>query len=376
MGDNSTVGADNTDLPYPVIKRHFFGDTFNNPQDWKSWRRPGLVEFARMKCTEPNVAGVPHNDEEKLEEALPVHKINEESKKTLQKPSKDELQIMWIGHATLLVQFDGLNILTDPVFLKRCSPSQFAGPIRYRPVPCTIDQLPEINAVLISHNHYDHLEYYAVVKLNKRFGDKIKWFVPMKMKQWFTESGCSNVVEMTWWQNDTCDAYENNKDKERSEENHGIADVSCVPAQHWSQRTPTDAMKSLWCGWVVKSKKGHTFYYTGDTGYCPVFKTIGERFGPMDLSAIPIGCYAPEYFMKPQHIGPEDAVKIHKEVRSKRSVGIHWGTFDGLGSHEHYLEPREKLKKACEGLTKDEFFTVDHGEIKHIRYDNSGNSNL
>lgn len=139
-----------------------------------------------------------------------------ETKNKLLNPQKDGLQIMWIGHATLLVQFDDFNILTDPVFLDRCSPTQYAGPKRYRPVPCEIEQLPRIDAVLISHNHYDHLEHDAVVKLNGRFGDKIRWFVPMNMKDWFIKYGCSNVYEMTWWEKNMYNA-----DKRRNKESSG-----------------------------------------------------------------------------------------------------------------------------------------------------------
>ncbi|VDI82417.1 N-acyl-phosphatidylethanolamine-hydrolysing phospholipase D, partial [Mytilus galloprovincialis] len=266
------------------------------------------VVSVHMKLTENNEAAIP--DEEKLERTLPVHKINTDGQKKLEKPT-DPIQFMWIGHSTFLVQFDGLTVLADPVFLYRCSPVQFAGPYRYRPVPCEIEDLPKIDAVIVSHNHYDHLEHDAVQKLNTRFS-QIKWFVPEGLESWFRGYNCQNVTEMTWWD-------------EASIERPDVK-ICCVPAQHSSQRTPTDAMKSLWCGWIIKSKT-HTFYYSGDTGYCPVFKIIGDKYGPMDLSAIPIGGYAPRNFMKPQYISPEEAVKVHTEVGSKCSIGIHWGTF-------------------------------------------------
>ncbi|CAC5389125.1 NAPEPLD [Mytilus coruscus] len=339
----------------PVKKEGWFGIvSYNNPTSWLDWYKPGALTFLRMKCREKNHADIP--DEEELNDKLPVHKIDKDGQEKLKNPT-DPIQFMWIGHATFLVQFDGLTVLADPVFLERCSPVKFAGPYRYRPTPCEIEDLPKIDAVIVSHNHYDHLEHDAVKKLNTRFS-KIKWYVPEGTGSWFRGYHCQNVKEMTWWDEDVL-----------SEEKKDVR-FCCVPAQHWSQRTPLDAMTSLWCGWVIKSK--HTFYYSGDTGYCPVFKTIGEKYGPMDLSAIPIGCYAPRYFMKPQHIGPEEAVQVHNEVGSKCSVGIHWGTFDGLGSHEFYLEPKqlleEAVRKAKEGNENfGKFFTVEHGEIIPIK---------
>lgn len=338
----------------PVKKSGWFGTVYNNPPSWTDWFKPGVLPFLKMKCVETNQAGIPN--EEELNRQLPVHKIDKNGKEKLEKPPNDAIQFMWIGHATFLVQFDGLTVLADPVFLYRCSPVKLVGPYRYRPTPCEIDDLPKIDAVIVSHNHYDHLEHDAVQKLNTRF-NQIKWYVPEGTKTWFQKYDCNNVKEMTWWEEDCL-----------SNERPDVK-FCCVPAQHWSQRTPIDAMKSLWCGWVIKSK--HTFYYSGDTGYCPVFKTIGEKYGPMNLSAIPIGCYAPRDFMKPQHIGPKEAVMVHEEVRSNCSIGIHWGTFDGLGSHEFYLEPRDLLKEEVEEAKKvkknlADFFTVEHGEIKTI----------
>ncbi|CAG2244715.1 NAPEPLD [Mytilus edulis] len=342
----------------PIRKKGLFGYgvSYNNPASWTDWYKPGAYSFLKMKLTEKNEAGIPN--EEVLNRELPVHKLDEEGKEKLKNP-KVPIQFMWIGHATFLVQFDGLTVLADPVFLERCSPVQFAGPYRYRPVPCEIKDIPKIDAVIVSHNHYDHLEHDAVEKLNTKFQD-IKWYVPEGTGSWFERYNCQNVKEMTWWDED--DVKIGGKEVK----------FCCVPAQHWSQRTATDAMKSLWCGWVIKSKDSHTFYYSGDTGYCPVFKTIGEKYGPIDLSAIPIGCYAPRYFMKPQHINPEEAVKVHTEVGSKCSVAIHWGTFNGLGSHEFYLEPKTLLEKAVSKAMEGnknfgKFSTVEHGAIIPIK---------
>lgn len=160
--------------------------------------------------------------------------INGDDKQKLSQPPASDIQIMWIGHATLLVQFDGITILTDPVFLDRCSPTQLVGPKRYRPVPCDIENLPDVTAVVISHNHYDHLEWDAVVKLNQ-FHKQIRWFVPKGLKDWFSSGNCENdVVELAWWEESIVNL--NAKDDTK---------IICVPAQHWSQRKPHDAMTVL-----------------------------------------------------------------------------------------------------------------------------------
>lgn len=238
---------------------------------------------------------------------------------------------------------NGLNFLTDPVFANRASPVQFAGPNRIRPLPMTLEELPPIDFVLVSHNHYDHLDISVV----KYFQNQVGWVIPKNLGKWFTDQGVSNFVELGWW--DKCDLFE---------------DLSVVglPAQHWSKRTATDDMESLWLGFSILGK-GKKAYFAGDTGYNEiVFKEIGDKFGPFDLSLIPIGAYDPRDFLSPQHIGPEDAVQIHTELNSKKSVGIHWGTF--VLSNEPVLEPKELLQKELQKreIDEDSFIVLKHGE--------------
>ena len=133
------------------------------------------------------------------------------------------MRVAWLGHASLLVQFDGVTILTDPIFSKRCSPLQFVGPKRFRDAPCKVSDLPPIDIVIISHNHYDHMDYYSIVDLQKKEGSRLMWFVPMGDKRWMEDSGCTNVREMTWWQ-------------EEIVPDHVGIKVVCVPCQHWSSR--------------------------------------------------------------------------------------------------------------------------------------------
>lgn len=229
------------------------------------------------------------------------------------KPPDSGVNVTWLGHATTLVQFDNVTFLTDPLFSERASPFSFVGPKRYRSCPCNVEDLPPIDAVVISHNHYDHLDVTSVKSLNSRFGDKIRWFVPSGLAEWMKSTGVQNVVELKWWETGTI------ADK---------SDVSFVftPAQHWCKRGLWDDNYVLWGSWSVIGPK-HRFFFAGDTGYCDAFKQIGDVYGPFDVSAIPIGAYAPRYFMTPQHVDPEEAVKIHMDIRSKSSVAVHWGTF-------------------------------------------------
>ncbi len=232
---------------------------------------------------------------------------------------KDRPQVTWIGHCTFLVQVWGLTILTDPVFGDRCSPLPFFGPVRRHEPGVSLESLPAIDMVLISHNHYDHLEKKTVLELNKRY-PKIKWFVPAGVAKWFRKLGIKNVEELAWW-------------NEAEFKKRGIkAKVTAVPTQHFSGRFPLDFNRSLWVGFVLDieaGKKKKRLYFTGDTGYNSVdFKQIGKKFKSIDLSLIPIGTYEPMTFMKPVHVDPNAAVKIHKEVHSKLSVGMHWKTFN------------------------------------------------
>lgn len=226
----------------------------------------------------------------------------------------DGLRLIWIGHSTVLVQFDGITVITDPIFSERASPSQVIGPKRYRDVPCTVDDLPRsLNAVVISHNHYDHLDLNTVTLLNEKYGLDLRWFVPMGLGEWFTRAGVDNVVQLDWW--------EENCVPEKNE-------ISFVftPAQHWSERTLNDDNKSLWGSWVIIGPK-YRFFFTGDTGFCPIFEDIGRIYGPFTAAAIPIGAYEPKWFMKHQHVNPDEAVEIHQNLRSNFSLAIHWGTF-------------------------------------------------
>ncbi len=168
----------------------------------------------------------------------------------------------WLGHATVLVEMEGLVFLTDPMFSQRASPVAFMGPKRYRDPPCTIEQLPRLDAVVISHTHYDHLDADSVAALNARFGSGLRWFVPLGLAEWMQKTGCENVTELDWWVGSCIPGHDN-------------VTFFCTPAQHWCKRTALDKNKALWGSWTIVGPHCR-FFFAGDTGYCPAFKEIGN----------------------------------------------------------------------------------------------------
>ena len=254
-------------------------------------------------------------------------------------------RVTWIGHATTLVQYRGVNFLTDPHLTRYPFYFQMFVKPRVTEPALRFDELPPIDFVVISHNHYDHLDHRTV----DLFGDSVLWYVPLGLKNWFLDRGVSahRVIELDWWQS--------HRFEERVE-------VTFTPVEHWSKRTPWDTNTSLWGGWSV-DVEGFRSWFAGDTGYHDrYFKEIGERLGPFRLSMIPIGAYAPRYFMATAHVDPSQAVDVHLEVRSAQSLPIHWGTFQL--TIEPLLEPprllREEMKKR--GLDPRQFRPIQIGE--------------
>jgi N-acyl-phosphatidylethanolamine-hydrolysing phospholipase D len=230
--------------------------------------------------------------------------------------------VTWIGHATALVQANGLNVLVDPIFSERASPVQIFGPKRAQAPGVTMADLPNIDVVLISHNHYDHLDRISVAQLDekaKAAGKTTLFMVPLGLKAWFNGIGIDSVVELDWW------------------EQHKIQGVEfhLTPVQHWSARSINDRSNTLWGGWAVLGADFH-WYYAGDTGYSRDFADTAKQFAPrqtealgggFDLALVPIGAYEPRWFMSQQHVNPMESVRIHQDVGAKRSIGVHWGTF-------------------------------------------------
>jgi len=272
--------------------------------------------------------------------------------------NKTETTATWIGHATVLLQIQGVNVLTDPIWSNRASPLSFMGPKRHVPPPLALEELPHIDVILISHNHYDHLDRATVEQLNKQAGGPPLFLVPLGIKPWLNDLGITNVKELDWWDNVA----------------QGGLNFHLVPVQHWSARSLTDRQETLWGGWTVHTDKNaavpFSVLFAGDTGFSKDFEDIAKRFGSFDLALIPIGAYAPRWFMQTQHIDPADAVKIHQTVKAGHSIGIHWGTFEM--ADESLDEPpialADERKKA--GVADDAFVALKHGET--VRFDTSG----
>jgi len=260
--------------------------------------------------------------------------------------------LTWIGHATMLVQASGLNVLTDPLFSARASPWQSIGPRRVYPPGVALADLPAIDAVVLSHNHYDHLDKNSVLALNERSQGQTLFLVPLRLKPWFKRIGIANVVELDWWQ------------KHRLRE----VDFYLTPVQHWSARHLTDRFRTLWGGWAAFGPDFH-WYFSGDTGYSKDFQDTRERFKDLspegfDLALLAVGAYEPRWFMKNQHINPAEAVQIHHDLHAKRSVGLHWGTFNL--TDEALDQPPKDLAaaKLAHGLSDEEFFLLQIGETR------------
>jgi len=247
---------------------------------------------------------------------------------------------VWIGHSTFLVNCKGFTVLTDPAWDDYCFPIPFRSLKRLNMTPFPLEDLPKIDAVLLSHNHRDHLNAKTIQKLFE-LQPQILWIVPKGLARWFRSHGIAPVVELGWWQS--------------------YGPITAVPAQHFSGRTLWDKNKTLWNGYVLEvgQKK---LYFVGDTGYNPIdFKEIGKAFAPIDLSLIPIGTYVPREFMAPVHCSPFDAVQIHQDVGSKFSLGMHWNTF--CLSDEPINRPPYDLFLAMQAknLPFDTFLPVDIG---------------
>lgn len=312
----------------------------------------------------------------------------------------DAIRATWLGHACYYVEYpSGLRVLFDPVFEDCCSPfpvSRF-GPRRFTEPPCGIADLPAVDAVVISHSHYDHLSYPTAMELREHH-PRAQFFVGLGLEKWFRRQGIENVTELDWWEEaeltvkvrEDMDVKEDGTDEVR--EKTITAKVSCLPCQHTSARHLFDKDTTLWCSWGVQSGEdsvSKSVWFGGDTGYravppvhksgflggldesvdynseeyaslprCPQFKQIGDLRGPFDLGLIPIGAYKPRAAFAAMHADPFDAVEIFGETRCRRAMGIHWGTWS-LTSEE-LMEPPRLLKEALKkkGLPEEGLFDV------------------
>jgi N-acyl-phosphatidylethanolamine-hydrolysing phospholipase D len=340
----------------PLGSHHAPGGGFRNPPEWRSCRDMSFSHFFSEALPDwdhstafPPLAAAPVPFPQLLAPTAP-------------------LQALFVGHATFFLQARGVNVLTDPFFSERPSPVSFIGPRRYSPPACTVAELPPVDAVLISHSHYDHLDRASVMALLRRAaaagGAGPAWCVPLGVGALLARMGVprDSIRELDWWQ-DT---------EVRARGGASTLRVTCVPAQHNSARTPWDRNTTLWCGFACSAAEAgaageppSTFYFSGDTGYravergsppfshgettaprCPAFKDIGARRGPFDLALLPIGAYSPRGFMSSFHASPSDAVEILADVRARAAVGMHWGALPL--TDEPPMQPVEWLKEALQ----------------------------
>jgi N-acyl-phosphatidylethanolamine-hydrolysing phospholipase D len=254
-----------------------------------------------------------------------------------------EPSITWIGHSCFSVRMDGVAFLTDPMFSRRASPFSFMGPRRMVAPGVPLGELPRVDFVVLTHDHYDHTDLPTVKHLASQ---GIPFIVPLGMAAWIRAAG-GEATELNWWQ----------------ETEVGGVRVTCVPARHFSGRSLRDRNRRLWCGWVV-SGRTRRFYSAGDTAYPDHFDEIGERLGPMDLAAVPIGAYLPAAMMHPVHTTPEEAFQIARDVRADKAVAMHFGTFDL--SDEPVEEPPRRFRAEAErqGWSPDRAWVMKIGETR------------
>ncbi|CAO3623873.1 unnamed protein product [Mucor fragilis] len=241
--------------------------------------------------------------------------------------------LTWLGQSTCLITMDGLRILTDPVF-------EHAK--RLRPPPCSLQDIGNIDIVLVSHQHFDHLDEKTV----EQIGDSATWYIPLGLRDWFIKKGIVNVIELDWWQ-------------EMHHKGHSGIVIASVPSMHTSLKE-----ESLWCSFVIKSQSDRIFF-CGDTGYVPeLFQSIRDIYSPFTMAALPIGTFEPQAMLKSLHMTPKEAIQAHVDLGSPRiSIGIHWGTF--MKSNEPYLSPIQQLFDLYGKIEENDssrFITTSFGE--------------
>jgi L-ascorbate metabolism protein UlaG (beta-lactamase superfamily) len=260
---------------------------------------------------------------------------------------EDDNYAIWIGHSTFLIKKNGVTILTDPIFSKRASPFKNIGPKRLIPPAIPLDEIPKIDVVTVSHNHYDHLDIHSLKKIAKNHPDAI-FLVPAGDEKLLQRKRIKNVYNFNWW--------------ESIEHNEFV--FTFTPVQHWSKRSLFDRNKSLWGGWYIKNKD-YSMYHAGDTGYSKDFTDTRLKLGAPKYAFIPIGAYDPEWFMAESHVNPEDAVQIMLDLEAEKAFGMHWATF--TLTDEDTIEPKERLKKAVNENGSIDFESVSPGDVIYLK---------
>ena len=320
---------------------HLQDGTFRNPEG-----SPKIEDFGFKWSFK-----VYNKEKKKIKIELPDdHVIDKiETLEKLKKFENDDF-IAWIGHATFLIKLGDTTIITDPVFEKNMGPL-FFGPKRYVDPAIDLSELPEVNLFLLTHNHYDHLSTRTIQRFPFK---KAKVLAPLRLGKYFTKNGYSDVSEMDWYD------VMNYKDLK----------ITFVPAVHWSKRSLWDTNKTLWGSFLIEYKD-KKILFACDTGYGNIYKKLGEKFGPIDLTLINIGAYN-FYPMTPRkdksiyHTNPEEALNIGQDLKSKKVLGMHWGTV--LLSLEPILDPPKRFKDSAEkfGYAKDDAIIFKIGQVNKL----------
>ena len=260
--------------------------------------------------------------------------------------SNDDNYAIWIGHSTFLIKKEGLTILTDPIFSDRASPFGFIGPKRLIPPAISISELPKIDVITISHNHYDHLDISSLRKLSKLYPETL-FFIPAGDKRLLEKNNIKNVHEFKWWNSFKLKDFE----------------FTFTPVKHWSKRGLFDRNKSLWGGWFIQHDD-YSIYHAGDTGYSNDFIETKLRLGAPKYAFIPIGAYDPEWFMSDSHVNPEEAVQIMLDLEAEKGFGMHWATF--TLTDEDTIEPKVRLENATTKLGNLDFVSLVPGDVINL----------
>ena len=260
--------------------------------------------------------------------------------------SNDDNYAIWIGHSTFLIKKEGLTILTDPIFSDRASPFGFIGPKRLIPPAISISELPKIDVITISHNHYDHLDISSLRKLSKLYPETL-FFIPAGDKRLLEKNNIKNVHEFKWWNSFKLKDFE----------------FTFTPVKHWSKRGLFDRNKSLWGGWFIRHDD-YSIYHAGDTGYSNDFIETKLRLGAPKYAFIPIGAYDPEWFMSDSHVNPEEAVQIMLDLEAEKGFGMHWATF--TLTDEDTIEPKVRLENATTKLGNLDFVSLVPGDVINL----------